>query len=185
MTNAMLLSSKLPQNLWGDAILFANYIFNRIPQKKTNKTPYELWKGKIPTYKYLKVWGCLAKVEPKTADCVFIGYAQNSCLYRFLIHKFEIPDMHPNTIIELRTASFFEFVFPNKPLQDQVLLKELVILLVAIVKTNKRLMNLDEVRGLEHKKHLVQIFKHFCQKMSLKALKKRCPISRHHIEKRQ
>ena len=45
MMNALLLSSGLPQNLWGEAILSANYIPNRIPHKKTNKTPYELWKG--------------------------------------------------------------------------------------------------------------------------------------------
>ena len=62
MMNALLLSFVLPQNLWGEAILSANYILNRIPQKKTNKSPYELWKGRRPSYKYLKVWGCLAKV---------------------------------------------------------------------------------------------------------------------------
>ena len=63
MMNALLLSSGLPQNLWREAILSANYILNRIPHKKTNKSPYELWKGQRPSYKYLKVWGCLAKVE--------------------------------------------------------------------------------------------------------------------------
>ena len=97
MINALLLSSGLPQNLWGEAILSANYILNRILHKKTNKSPYELWKGRRPSYKYLKVWGCLAKVAvpipkkvkigPKTVDCVFIGYAHNSSAYRFLIHK--------------------------------------------------------------------------------------------------
>ena len=124
MMNALLLSSGLPQNLWGEAILSANYILNRIPHKKTNKSPYELWKGRRPSYKYLKVWGCLAKVAvpipkkvkigQKTVDCVFIGYANNSSAYRFLIHKSEIIDMHVNTIIESRNASFFENVFPYK-----------------------------------------------------------------------
>ena len=120
----MLLSSGLPQNLWGEAILSANYVLNRIPHKKTNSTPYELWKGRPPSYKYLKVWGCLAKVEvpvpkktkigPKTVDCVFIGYAQNSSAYRFLTYKSEIPDINVNTIIESRNAVFFEHVFPYK-----------------------------------------------------------------------
>ena len=55
MMNALLLSSGLPQNSWGEAILSANYILNRIPHKKTNKSPYELWKGRRPSYKYLKV----------------------------------------------------------------------------------------------------------------------------------
>ena len=57
MTNALLLSSGLLQNLWGEAILSTNYIVNRIPQKKTNKSPYELWKGRRPSYKYIKVLG--------------------------------------------------------------------------------------------------------------------------------
>ncbi|KAL6326168.1 hypothetical protein AAG906_001043 [Vitis piasezkii] len=46
-----------------EALLTANIILNRIPHKKTSKSPYELWKGKLPSYKKLKVWGCLAKVQ--------------------------------------------------------------------------------------------------------------------------
>ena len=49
MMNALLLSSGLPKNLWGEEILSANYILNRIPHKKTNKSPYELWKGRRPS----------------------------------------------------------------------------------------------------------------------------------------
>ena len=56
MMNAMLISSGLPQNLWGEAILSANYILNKLPQKKLDKTPYELWKGRTPSYQFLKVW---------------------------------------------------------------------------------------------------------------------------------
>ena len=101
--NALLNSSGLPQNLWGEAILTVNFILNRVPHRKTQQTPYEKWKGRMPNLNYLKVWGCLAKVAvpkpkkvkvgPKTVDCVFIGYAQNSNAYRFLVHKSEIPDI--------------------------------------------------------------------------------------------
>ena len=62
MMNAMLISSGPPQNMWGEAILSANYLLNKVPKKKAEKTPYELWKGIKPSYKYLRVWGCLAKV---------------------------------------------------------------------------------------------------------------------------
>ena len=120
--NAMLISSGLPQNMWGEAILSANYLLNKVPKKKAEKTPYELWKGMKPSYKYLRVWGCLAKVAvplpkmvrigPKTIDCIFIGYAHNSAAYRFLIYESNIPDIHQNTIMESRNASFFEDVFP-------------------------------------------------------------------------
>ena len=82
MMNAMLQESGLLQNMWGEALLTTNYILNKIPHKVTVKTPYELWKGNLPSYKYLKVWGCLAKVAvpppkkvtigPKTVDCIFI-----------------------------------------------------------------------------------------------------------------
>ena len=70
------------------------------------------------------MWGYLAKVVvptpkkvkigPKTVDCIFIGYAQNSSAYRFLVYKSEIPDIHRNTIMESRNTSFFEHIFPYK-----------------------------------------------------------------------
>ena len=44
MMNAMLISFGLPQNMWGEAILSANYLLNKGPKKKPKKTPYELWK---------------------------------------------------------------------------------------------------------------------------------------------
>ncbi|KAJ9544786.1 hypothetical protein OSB04_024493 [Centaurea solstitialis] len=85
MMNAMLLSSGLPPFMWGEAVLSANYILNKVPRKTLDKTPYELWMGRKPSYKYLRVWGCLAKVVapppkavkigPKTVDCIFIGNA--------------------------------------------------------------------------------------------------------------
>ena len=62
----MLISSGLSQNMWGEAILSSNYLLNKVPRKKEEKTPYELWKGKIPSYKYLRVWGCLVKVAVPT-----------------------------------------------------------------------------------------------------------------------
>jgi transposase InsO family protein len=110
MMNAMFLSSGLPQNMWGEAILTANYLLNKIPKKKVDKTPYELWKGVKPSYTYLRMWGCLAKVMiplpkklkigPKTVDCIFIGYAHESSAYQFLVHESLHPEIHKNTIME-------------------------------------------------------------------------------------
>lgn len=101
--------------MWGEAILSACYILNRVPHKRLDKTPYELWKGFAPNLNFLKVWGCLAKVAlpdfkrtnvgTKTFDCVFIGYAQNSAAYRFL-------RLNDNSICESRNAEFFEQEFP-------------------------------------------------------------------------
>ena len=94
MMNSLLVSASAPNNLWGEAILSACHLQNTIPYKKTGKTPYELWKCHELNLKYLKVWGCLAKVMlpnlkkkrrkigSKTSDCMFIGYASNSAAYR-------------------------------------------------------------------------------------------------------
>ena len=62
MMNSLLVSASAPNNLWGEAILSACHLQTRISYKKTGKTPYESWKGHEPNLKYLKVWGCFAKV---------------------------------------------------------------------------------------------------------------------------
>ena len=56
MMNAMLISSGLPDNMWGEAVLTACFILNRVPHKKLDQTPYELWKGYAPNLNYLKEW---------------------------------------------------------------------------------------------------------------------------------
>ena len=69
------------------------------------------------------------KIGPKIVDCVFIGYANNSSAYRFLVHRSENSDMHVNTIIESRNALFFNTFFYGRKLMRKVLIKELLILL--------------------------------------------------------
>ena len=74
------------------------------------------------------MWGCLAKVVvpppkkekigPRTVDCVFIGYAQNSTAYRFLVYESEILDIHKNTIMESRNVTFFEHIFSYRSIKE-------------------------------------------------------------------
>ena len=115
--NVMLVSLGAPLNLWGEAILSACHIQNKIPYKKTGKNPYELWKGYAPNIAYLKVWGCLAKVlllepkkqklGPKTFDPMFIGYVENSTAYWFPVTKSENNLVDVNTLIETKNVDFF------------------------------------------------------------------------------
>ena len=65
----------------------------------------------------------MIKIGPKTIDCIFIGYVINSSAYRFLVHKYDIHDIHVNTIIESRNASLFENIFPSKNACDGSSLK--------------------------------------------------------------
>ena len=145
--NVMLVSLGGPLKFWGETILFACHIQNRIPYKRIGKTPYKLWKGYAPNIAYLKMRECLAKIlflEPKkqklgfkTFDTMFIGYAENSAVYRFLVTKSENNLVDINTIIETKNANFFENIFLMKLNGEQQVETSLLNLLN---------LNLEEVK---------------------------------------
>ncbi|GJZ50607.1 pol polyprotein [Tanacetum coccineum] len=90
-------TSGMSQDMWGEAILMATYLLNKIHRKEKEETLYELWMGRKPSYQYLRVWGCLAK---------------NCNAYRFIVHESKNLDIQKNTVMESRNASFFEYIFP-------------------------------------------------------------------------
>ena len=112
----------------GGFLLTASHVLNRVPNRNKEHTPYEIWMGRKSSLSYLRTWRCLAKVNipinkkrklgPKTVDSVFIGYAQRSIAYRFLVVKSEVPDMHVDSIMESRDATFFENIFPMKDMHS-------------------------------------------------------------------
>ena len=124
LVNAMLSTAGLSKVWWGEAILTACHVLNRVPTKNKEITPFEEWEKRRLNLSYLRTWGCLAKVNvpinkkrklgPKTVDCVFLGYSFHSTGYRFLIIKSDVPDMYVDTIMESRDATFFENEFPMK-----------------------------------------------------------------------
>ena len=129
IVNSMILSAKLPNNLWGEALLSACHIHNRIPSRKAKVSPYELWNGRKPNLNYIKVWGCLAfyrvidpqrtKLGFRALKSVFVGYAENSKAYRLL-------DLDSNVIVESRDVHFIENKFRHdstyelEPTQTQI-----------------------------------------------------------------
>ncbi|GJR89959.1 DNA polymerase zeta catalytic subunit-like protein [Tanacetum coccineum] len=110
--------------------LAANTILNKIPHKKSDKYQYELWKGKQPSYKRMKMWDCLANVQipllkrtklgPKTVDCLYFGPAKYNAAYRFLVYKSIVEDINNNIIIESAKAECFENIFPYKDKENQI-----------------------------------------------------------------
>src|SRR4051812_23727024 len=124
LVNAMLDTSGLSKEWWGEALMTACHVLNRVPVKDKTMTPFEEWEKKRLKLSYLRTWGCLAKVNipipkkrklgPKTVDCVLLGYAFHSIGYRFLIVKSEVFDMRVGTIMESNDATFFEDIFPMK-----------------------------------------------------------------------
>ncbi|GKF74601.1 hypothetical protein Tco_0220933, partial [Tanacetum coccineum] len=63
-----------------------------VPTKKVDKTPYELWYGKVPNLSYLK---------QRSVKCIFIGYPKETMGYYFYF----LPE---NKIVVARYAKFFE-----------------------------------------------------------------------------
>ncbi|GJT50672.1 retrotransposon protein, putative, ty1-copia subclass [Tanacetum coccineum] len=68
MVRSMMNLTTLPLSFWDYALESATRILNMVPTKKVDKTPYELWYGKVPNLSYLKVWGCEALVKRDTPD---------------------------------------------------------------------------------------------------------------------
>nr|GFA37909.1 hypothetical protein [Tanacetum cinerariifolium] len=94
MVRYMMSQTTLPKSFWDYALETDARIFNMVPTKKVEKTPYEVWHGKVPKLSYLKVWGCEAlvkrdtltkpdKLEPRSIKCIFVGYPKETMGYSF------------------------------------------------------------------------------------------------------
>lgn len=112
----MLFDAKLPTKFWGEAVVTAAYLVNRIPRRECNKSPEELWSGKKPDLSNLRIFGCKAmihipsvkrnKFDPTSKTCTFIGYCTTTKGYRFY-------DQQSNKICISRDVKFFEDSFLN------------------------------------------------------------------------
>ncbi|GKA70401.1 putative ribonuclease H-like domain-containing protein [Tanacetum coccineum] len=80
----MLADSKLPTTFWAEVFNTACYVHNRVlVVKPHNKTPYELFRGRIPSLSFMKPFGChvtilntldhLGKFDRKSDDGFFVG----------------------------------------------------------------------------------------------------------------
>ncbi|PPR03071.1 hypothetical protein CVT24_012432 [Panaeolus cyanescens] len=88
-SQALIADAKLPPSFWGDAILAAQYLRNRMPSKTTPDgiTPFEAFHGRKPDLSHLRVFGCQAFVlippelrtmgGPRRFEGVFVGYMDN------------------------------------------------------------------------------------------------------------
>ena len=78
--------SSLPLSFWGYALQTAIYIFNVVPSKSIQHTPIELWSGRKPSLRHIRIWGCIAhvlkgktgKLEPRIGVCLFVGYPKGT-----------------------------------------------------------------------------------------------------------
>ncbi|GKG26423.1 retrovirus-related pol polyprotein from transposon TNT 1-94, partial [Tanacetum coccineum] len=89
----MLADSKLPTTFWAEAVNTACYVQNKVlVVKPHNKTPYELFRGRIPSLSFMRPFEChatipntldhLGKFDGKSDDEFFIGYSLKSKAFK-------------------------------------------------------------------------------------------------------
>lgn len=116
MARALRFQASLPLKYWGDCVMTAAYIINRLPiAVLNNKTPYEALNKKPPSYTNMKVFGCLAfacnpaytteKFSPRGVPCVFLGYPATQKGYRLL-------NLLTMLTFISRDVTFHETIFP-------------------------------------------------------------------------
>lgn len=93
MVRCMLNEANLPQTFWGEAIMTANYLQNRMATSATNKTPYEILHKRRPQMKDMEIFGspCYvktpminrSKLDNSSREMILLGYdPNNSNIYR-------------------------------------------------------------------------------------------------------
>lgn len=94
MARCMLSDANMGNIFWGEAIMTANYMQNRLPTRSIKSTPLELWEGRKPNVGDFHIFGSQAyvhipdqnrrKLDRKAELLTFVGYDEQSKAYRFL-----------------------------------------------------------------------------------------------------
>ena len=109
---------------WAEALATtAVHLINTSPNKKLDlKVAEELWSGKPPSYKHLRVFvGCEAfchipkefrdKLAPKSKKCIFLGYGESGEM------GFRLWDPEARKIVRSNDVFFNEKKMHKKPVQ--------------------------------------------------------------------
>ena len=113
---ALQIQSSLLLVFWGDCVLTAVYLINRLPKPfLQNKSPYEVLFKQFPSYSHLRTFGCLCfatdvspnkhKFSLRARKSVFLGYS-------FSIKGYKLFDLQSHSFFISRDLVFHERVFP-------------------------------------------------------------------------
>lgn len=88
----MLLDAGLADVYWAEAAMTSAYLINLVPCRGNEISPEEMWSGKKPNLKHLRVFGSKAfvhipkqkrnKLSAKSTECILMGYSSESKAYR-------------------------------------------------------------------------------------------------------
>ena len=106
--------SKVPIQYWGECLLCATHLINRMPLKTISfQTPCEKLHGSKPSMEHLRIFGCMCycstnkshrtKFDQRAIPCVFLGYLAHQKAYKAL---------DTNKILITRDLVFHEKHFP-------------------------------------------------------------------------
>ncbi|KAE8915761.1 hypothetical protein PF005_g28154 [Phytophthora fragariae] len=94
MTRCLLYHRSMHLRWWAEAVNTAVFIINRTPNSVNNVTAYEIWYGKRPNLKNVKIFGSTGfahipkekrkKLDAKSFKCKFLGYPFGTKGYRVL-----------------------------------------------------------------------------------------------------
>ncbi|KAI4320643.1 hypothetical protein MLD38_034101 [Melastoma candidum] len=94
MARTMMLENEVAKNLWAEAISTTCYNSNRVHLRHSiGKTPYELYKGRMPNISYFHPFGSkyyilrpirdgVGKFDARSDEGIFLGYFFTSKAYR-------------------------------------------------------------------------------------------------------
>lgn len=115
VARALMFQSQVPLEFWGDCVLIAVFIINRLrsPLLK-DKSPFEMLTSKEMDYKRLCVFGFLAycstspknrkKFQPGAQPCIFFGYPAG-------FKGYKVMNIETNKILISRNVTFHEDIF--------------------------------------------------------------------------
>lgn len=111
MGRCLLKEASIGNKYWGEAIMTANYLQNRLVSKTIVSTPFELWEKKKPSIEHLRIFGSKAHVltpevkrkkwDSKTKILTFVGYDEHSKGYR-------LADLRTNKVVISRDVKFID-----------------------------------------------------------------------------
>lgn len=114
---SMILHESLPNSLWSEALMTAEYVRNRLTSHAllSDLTSHHIWNGHAPSLEYMRKFGCacwysfprqnLKKLDSRTNPAMFIGYSEKIKAYKLLY-------LHQKKVMTSRDVIFDEERFP-------------------------------------------------------------------------